>query len=314
MVITGPLPDVFQVSTSPRNSNQDTSLQIFTLFPYLPCEIRLRIWELSFVPRRMIYRPWKRTWELPDLDSSHPLLLVNFEAHQVSQRAYESTFLFEGTSSLTNYSLDTLCLDCGLDDINRLLLQYPAEMSKVETIEIPPDALIRTGFGWESTHFTRMSNLKRIIVRWGSNTEYKESLERNRAWVSDFKKLLRCLWDDLDTTNEMWKGAPPVLSAMFSPDEAPNTWLRDIISIDNGIDTVPPFTLREPSEESWDTFEVGMCEERNGLWPGRRTFPTKKEILRPGPDWFAFEIVQHTRAEVEEFKTLAKIGKEAKRS
>jgi hypothetical protein len=304
-----------QTSTNFNNPNQDIPPRAFSLFPSLPCEIRLRIWELSSGPRRIIYRPWKRTWEPPDLELSHPLLLVNFEAHQVFRRRYNAAFLFGGTSSWISYSLDTLCLDCGLDDIHRLLLQHPDEMSKIETIEIPPDALVRTGFAWESTQLTKMTNLKRVIVRWGSNADYKESLERNRAWVCDFSKLLRVLWDALDTANEVWKGTPPVLSAMFSPDEAPSTWLRGVISLERGIGSLsPPFTLREPSQETWDTFEVGMCKEKNMIWPGRRTSPTKKETVTSGADWFAYEIVQHTRAQVEEFRRLAKLEIEARRS
>src|SRR6187402_1931194 len=63
------------------------SIESFTLFPQVPAELRIKIWQASFIPRRIILQ---RVASRPRLDirSSAALLLVNNEAHQVFIRNY----------------------------------------------------------------------------------------------------------------------------------------------------------------------------------------------------------------------------------
>jgi hypothetical protein len=108
----------------------------FELFQKTPSELKIKIWKMSFVPRRIIL---KTASDRPAMDprSSAGLLLVNFEAREIFLENYTKYFDNRGQGGMfLNFELDTLCFDAGLLGLETMITLYPSAMNDVRWIDI----------------------------------------------------------------------------------------------------------------------------------------------------------------------------------
>jgi hypothetical protein len=150
----------------------------FTLFPKLPTDLQIKIWKLSFVPRRVILMGPGHRQQLELLAGA--LLLVNFEARQIFLENYTKCFHDLGQKAVYfNFSLDILYVKSALTELQKLARQYPRAMGQIQWIDVK--AQHREGFNpeWSSIYLGGLAGRKLITVRWNLGAEYQRMYEED---------------------------------------------------------------------------------------------------------------------------------------
>ena len=112
-------------------STTENATEKFSLFPGLPPELRIKIWEATFSPRVIML---KRHSDRPRLEYlTGALLLVNHEAHRVFSQYYTFAFDAYGLRGIyIDFALDTLFLNSHSKALRLLLKQYPTTMGRIK--------------------------------------------------------------------------------------------------------------------------------------------------------------------------------------
>ena len=264
------------VKTPALNPSEGQKESRFTLFTFLPTEIRLKIWQHSFLPRRV---DLARHSSQPALDKqSGALLLVNREANQVFLETYALCFLDGGLDGIYfNYALDTLCLT--MEFLRPLVDEYPGQMAKVQCLEILPQGL--NSPEWIPDELKKMPSLRLITIRSSSGYEWEpwQGLER-----FEVQRRLYKIWDILDLLGNSLRQLPPnqrpTLSTIFSPLEVDLGQLLFVCETTADVEGL--LSLKEPSNETEDSFETDIPKRWLSIWPGRN------HLKENG--WFAYEV------------------------
>ncbi|KAE8448745.1 hypothetical protein EG329_008960 [Mollisiaceae sp. DMI_Dod_QoI] len=126
----------------------------FTLFPILPKELRLQIWELAYVPRNVSVPLICDTiicLESLDVRSHFAHLFVNHEAHELFLQRYPRIFIDhiqpngQAGGWYFNYKLDSLCMVTGVLGLKYFLNKYPEEMRHVRYLDLEPTSRLLVG-------------------------------------------------------------------------------------------------------------------------------------------------------------------------
>jgi len=258
---------------SSLNASEGQNQPQFTLFSFLPTEIRLKIWQHSFLPRRV---GLMRHQNKPALDCrSGALLLVNREANQVFLENYALCFVEGGSGVYFNYALDILRLNVEL--LEMLVDGYPGQMAKIQRLEISSYVHRQERIPYK---LNKMSSLRLIIVRydWWINWRLLEHFEVERR--------LETIWDTLEgvrcSLRQMPPNKRPTLSAILSPMAIEPSQLSAICATTVRDDETGFLSFKEPSCKTQDSFEVHIPEEWLAIWPGRG------QLNKNG--WFAYEV------------------------
>jgi hypothetical protein len=243
--------------------------RIFTFFTSLPAEIRLKIWRLCFVPRRVGLARHVNS-PVIDIRSCGALLLVNREANTVFHEAYSYSFDTGCSDGIYfNYALDTLCFGSALISMMRVLIdEYPEIMAKIERIEAQPSDNSAEDL---SSELGRMPALRLITVRWQEGTEWKHwddnwwTIDSLMTRVNKTVGLLKL------SLKLLPKAQRPILAAFFSPNEVKVAQLLPL-SRPGTPGSVSLLDCRAPSKETIDAVEVGMPQEWRDHWPESNSF------------------------------------------
>lgn len=187
------------------------AIQDFPFFPQLPAELRIKIWEATFVPRRIILKSHSAR---PRLDpSTGALLLVNNEAHRVFVENYTLSFHENGLRGIyINFSIDTLFLNSSMKALRRLLKQYPKTMGRIQWLDLRP-----SGHPFEDIKLSTMTSLQLLTVRWRIGTEIQYHM--SSASPSHIVMTLRNLGSALGRSDQYTSRKLPTLCAIFPPNQ-----------------------------------------------------------------------------------------------
>jgi hypothetical protein len=170
-------------------STMEKAIKDFPFFPQLPTELRIQIWETTFVPRRIMLRSHS---DRPHLDPSiGALLLVNNEAHQVLVENYTLSFHEHGLTGIyINFSIDTLFLNSSNKALRLLLKQYPKTMARIQWLDLRPCA-----HQLRNTNLSSMTSLQLLTVRWhlGQNSSTTWTCTALRTWCGRHSQPEKCL-------------------------------------------------------------------------------------------------------------------------
>jgi hypothetical protein len=252
------------------------TLKSFIIFPQLPAEIRIQIWENSFVPRRIIL---KRPSSRPPfgLRSSCALLLVNTEAHRVFVQHYALCFhSLELKGIYINYSLDTLVFAEGLHSLKKMLLQYPRIMRRIQWLDIAPNSH-SWSFSWGDMDPEPMSSLRLVTI----------SLNPDRS-DTHFGSWPTIVHDTPPTIQHLDHvirvgGEPnsPKLGVLFARRSSRHSTTRNVTLLCDKLER--SFNLKDPSASTRERFEIGLPE----------SWDYEKQSLRDNAldhDWIAYEV------------------------
>jgi hypothetical protein len=259
-----------------QSDSSEQSLVPFALFPQLPAEIRIQVWESSFVPRRIIL---KRHSSRPPLGlrSSCALLLVNNEAYRVFIQNYALCFRYLGLKGIyINYLLDALVFGQGLHGLKKMLQQYPRVMQRIQWLDIPPNGHSRT-FDWGGWGLEPMSSLKLVTVRLNSDPrDYDTWTRSHMANIDDIQPTIQHLSNAIQFTRGL---VLPKIAVLFTHHPP-----REDIRICNKLRRY--FDLKDPSASTWDRFEVGLLELWEAGWSLRG--------YASNNSWIAYEVEKKT--------------------
>lgn len=250
----------------------------FAQFPHLPTELRLKIWEFSFVPRRVYMI---RNTGHPDLDPrSGALLLVNRESHAVFLSKYTRCFADGGRDGLYfNFTLDTFVYSTKAESLRRLFERCPADTARIRWLELHPYIGIE---GSHALDMTRLSSLRLIYFlsdpqrTWkGRSDELPTRHDRAILKLSRIIKLFAWRVRNLEFAPK------PKFVAIFSPDDT--NCEQFTAAVTKPAHMISPSNLKELSEEAMAKIESCMPDDWIAAWPGR-THAVEK-------GWFAHEIL-----------------------
>lgn len=250
-------------------------IQSFAMFPQLPAELRIKIWEYVFVPRTITL---ERHSSRPALNprSVEGLLLVNHEARQLFQRSYTRCFHVYGLPAIyINFDLDTLCLsgDRAKHALKKLLKQYTLTMSRVKYLDVYSDSEVAQ-FDWGGCNIrSTMSSLQLLTVKLPSSdpTRWKWTRSDMDWIITQNMGLIAKAMGKYDREREsepMGVSTTPRLAAIFSPAQG--------LALSNRLEAIfrstgPCLVLVEPTESTWDRIEATMCDDLRKIWPGRES-------------------------------------------
>jgi 2EXR family len=107
----------------------------FIHFSQLPAELRIQIWESTFVSRRIMLKRHSHRPRLTNIEGT--LLIVNRETRRIFLEHYTLAFDRPGQPGIyINHSLDKLFLNCNIKSLRLLLKQFPATMRQIQRLEI----------------------------------------------------------------------------------------------------------------------------------------------------------------------------------
>jgi 2EXR family len=258
-------------------STTEKALQDFPFFPQLPAEIRIQIWEATFVPRRIMLRSHSDRPLLDPLIGA--LLLVNNEAHRVFVENYTLSFHEHGLRGIyINFSIDTLFLNSSTKALRLLLKQYPKTMTRIQWLDLRPCA-----HQLGNTKLSSMTSLQLLTVRWQFGTEFQYHMDMHCA-ENLVRPTLTNLRSALGRSDQYTSRKLPTLCAIFPPNQETSDeyTLRILLSTTLRSELGRYFVLREPSPITWARFEMDMNPEWKSIYPGRQN------ALDIG--WFAYEL------------------------
>jgi hypothetical protein len=251
--------------------SSDEILKSFTLFPQLPAEIRIHVWESSFVPRRIIL---KRHSSRPPfgLRSSCALLLVNNESHRVFVHHYALCFQFLGLKGIyINYSLDTLVFGGGVHSLKKMLLQYPRIMRLIQWLDISPNRHSHS-FTWGDKDPEPMSSLRLVTITLDPNRLNLNAMN----WFIIVQEILPTI-QHLGHLIHFASGPNfPKLGALFFK-------RRTSQSVALLRSSLERFNLKDPSASTRERFEIWLPESRH----------YEDESIRDNTlnlDWIAYKV------------------------
>jgi hypothetical protein len=243
--------------------------RIFTLFTSLPTELRLKIWNLCFVPRRVGLARHVNS-PVIDIRSCGALLLVNREANAVFHEAYSYCFDTGCSDGIYfNFALDTLCFGSALISMMRILVEdYPEIVAKIQRIEVEPfDNSVED----LSNELKNMASLLFIIVRWQDATEW--NYWEDNWWT--FDSLLTRVNNTVGLLKHSLRLLPrsqrPILAAFFSPNEVKAAKLLPLCH-PASPGSLSLLNLRAPSNATIDAVEFEMPQEWWDHWPKSNNF------------------------------------------
>jgi len=184
-----------QLIRAPMCIPETNSFDTFTLFPKLPAELRVKVWEFSFVPHRVIMMGAGHRPQRSQITGAH--LLVNFEARQVFLEHYARCFHNLGQKAVYfNFSIDTLCVQSALKGLQKLVKQYPEAMSQIQWIDVKAQTRDSTNPEWSRMNLSALTACKKITVRFNLGTNYRRPYDGD--WGDDhltgtFDHLESCL-------------------------------------------------------------------------------------------------------------------------
>jgi hypothetical protein len=256
--------------------SSDKILKSFTLFPQIPAEIRIQIWESSFVPLRIILMRHSTRPPLR-LRSSCALLLVNNESHRVFVQHYALCFHSLGLKGIyINYSLDTLVFAGGLHSLKKMLLQYPRIMRRIQWLDIAPNHH-SWSFSWGDMDPEPMSSLRLVTI----------SLNPDRidAWSGSWPNIVRDIPPTIQHLDYVIRVGSepnsPKLGVLFARRSSRRSTTRNVTLLCDKLE--PSFNLKDPSASTTERFEIGLLE----------SWDYEKQSLRDNAldhDWTAYEV------------------------
>jgi len=249
----------------------------FKTFASLPPELRIKIYQQTFLPRRV---PLVRHSSDPSLSEiSGALQLVSREASQVFHEAYTLYFLDDsGEGIYFNRALDTLCLT--IQCLKPLVDHYPAQMAGIRWLEIFPQ---RVNNRCIADELQKMPALQIITVQCWSGLEWKPY-----CFLEDWEAQdrLQGIWDMLVCLNtSLQQSAPrqrkPLLAMNFPPfdvdrDQFFSAYV-DAFAPDRTLD------LKWAEEEVVKSFQYDVPEGWVKLWPGHRNLRAE--------EWVAMQVI-----------------------
>ncbi|CZR60175.1 uncharacterized protein PAC_10071 [Phialocephala subalpina] len=233
----------------------------FHLFSELPTEIRIQIWQSSFVPRRVKLRTHAYRPRL-DPRSTCGLLLVNNEAHSIFVEHYTKCLNDHGIQGIyINFSLDTLCINSGEKGLRKLLEQYPKAMRQVQWLDMRPNDQGRD-VDWTTRGLQDMTSLRLLTFRWSHPDERKND---DSCWIYNIFRTASSMREVFKKRQEDTGEAPPVLAAFLTPCKIVEFWMKSHEFHAEHCKV----NLKEPSRLTWDRFEIDMSKRWRESWPGR---------------------------------------------
>lgn len=254
----------------------------FTCSPKLPSEIRVQIWESSFVPRRILLQ-YLTSRPAQSLRSSATLLLVSREASHVYKQHYYTIMKSQKCKALQiNYSIDTLFLFVGL--LKTMLLQHPQIMARIQYLDIAPSEPCEWQ-DWRRLDTESMPSIRLLTIRWGCGLE--KSYAWGGSWPDDgvttriIAKLTNVFTHRKEDALQIRR---PVVAMLLSPDEASKKSYGLLQFLKPEILKCSPGAaiLKRASPATWDRFEIDIPEAWRSIWVGRLAWHAR--------GWFAYEV------------------------
>ncbi|KUJ11571.1 uncharacterized protein LY89DRAFT_227519 [Mollisia scopiformis] len=252
--------------------NTKTVPTTFHRFSELPAELRIEIFQLSYIPRRIKLRKHSSRPKLAPR-SSCALLLVSHEAHSIFIESYTRCLYEHGLpSQYINFAIDTLCINSGDKGLRNLIKQYPKTMEKVQWLDVRPSD--RTGrVDWTACKVQDMTSLRLLTLRWSDlEGELVSGYFFSEPLVETIFGLRRAFLARQSETGQ----ALPVIAALCGPGEQTRG------SVIRGAGDLG-LALKAPSAVTWERFEVDMSPVWRKNWPGREKYTSRK--------WLAEEFV-----------------------
>lgn len=268
-------------------------------FVLLPPEIRLEIWRLAFVPRRLVLElECNAGPEHEHPDRSLAFALTNRESYAILKQKYtQCPHEYTGMTLYIDKTVDTLCLPASFAHLRLLLEIQSPVLDGLRYLDIRP------GSNWffedlRPSDKRILSNLRLITVRSFDIPKVTEFPEGDK----DISSIIHCdvpyfrsqnyydskVVNTLETlaglvgmgTMEVYAG--PRIVAVFKPDECMIGQLRpDLISNSRIL-------WNAPEEETWEVLEEWL--EREEEWVGKEK--------AGGDGWFIREISGREEANV----------------